>query len=83
MGRLWRLGQDKRVQIYRLFICSSIEEIILERQAEKQALSDMVIDGKLTLFERPEKDKAVSDIAVDEKKIKEDGSMIVTGKLLI
>lgn len=50
MGRVWRDGQKKSVQIYRLIIECSIEETILRRQYKKAGLRSVLqeadIDGK-------------------------------------
>lgn len=39
MGRIWRQGQKKEVQIFRLIVGCSFEEKILQRQQLKQTLS--------------------------------------------
>lgn len=44
MGRVWRQGQNKEVDIYRLLIGCSFEEKILQRQQLKQSLSEKLID---------------------------------------
>ena len=46
MGRVWRIGQTKPVQIYRLFICGSIEEVMLRRQLKKEGVGDNMVDDE-------------------------------------
>eukprot|EP01135_Chromosphaera_perkinsii_P004147 Nk52_evm54s270 gene=Nk52_evmTU54s270 len=45
MARVWRDGQTRHVQIYRLLSTGTIEEKIYQRQITKQALKDVVADG--------------------------------------
>lgn len=44
MGRIWRQGQQKEVEIYRLITASTFEEKILQRQGLKKTLSNNLID---------------------------------------
>ena len=46
MGRIWRVGQRRPCNIYRMYAANSIEERILDIQRNKENLSDTVIDGK-------------------------------------
>lgn len=45
MGRIWRQGQRKEVFIYRLIMSGSLEETMLTRQNDKNALGDLVEGG--------------------------------------
>lgn len=44
MGRIWRQGQTREINIYRLLIASTFEEKILQRQGLKKTLANNVID---------------------------------------
>ncbi|KAJ3102730.1 DNA-dependent ATPase protein rad54 [Phlyctochytrium planicorne] len=44
LARVWRDGQQKHCFIYRFIATGSIEEKIFQRQAQKQALSNCVVD---------------------------------------
>lgn len=48
MGRIWRQGQSKEVNIYRFLIASTFEQKILQRQGLKKTLANNLIDdGKV------------------------------------
>ncbi|PNH11826.1 DNA repair and recombination protein RAD54B [Tetrabaena socialis] len=44
MARVWRMGQKKRVWIYRLLTTGTIEEKVYQRQLSKQGLSAAIVD---------------------------------------
>lgn len=46
MGRIYRQGQTKQCMIYRLFATGTLEEVIYQRQAQKENLSNLTFDGK-------------------------------------
>lgn len=46
--RLWRIGTDKSVIIYKLIAKGTIDERIQEILTTKRAISDYVVDGKFT-----------------------------------
>lgn len=60
VARAWRFGQTRTVVVYRFFLSGSIEEVILQRQLLKKAISDVTVDhgqlgeGKLTREEMKE-----------------------------
>lgn len=43
--RSYRYGQKKRVQVYRLMGCGTLEELVLQRQFEKSRLASLIVDG--------------------------------------
>lgn len=45
MGRVYRQGQNKPTTIYRLFTTGTVEEVIYQRQTQKENLSTMTVDG--------------------------------------
>lgn len=45
MGRVYRQGQTKPTTLYRLFTTGSVEEVIYQRQTQKENLSTMTVDG--------------------------------------
>jgi DNA repair and recombination protein RAD54 and RAD54-like protein len=45
MGRVYRQGQTKPTTIYRLFTTGTVEEVIYQRQTQKENLSTMTVDG--------------------------------------
>ncbi|EFX87055.1 RAD54B meiotic recombination protein, partial [Daphnia pulex] len=46
MARIWREGQKRTVQIYRLLTTGTIEEKIFQRQILKQGLSGAIVDAR-------------------------------------
>ena len=45
MGRVYRQGQTKPCTIYRLFSAGTVEEVIYQRQSQKNRLSTLTVDG--------------------------------------
>ena len=46
MGRVYRQGQTKPCTIYRLITSGTIEEVIFQRQSQKESLATMTVDSK-------------------------------------
>ena len=68
MGRIWRIGQTRKVFIYRLFMCGTIEEKMLQRQINKEAISENVIDSRKTIAKwTPEQLKKLFNFVSDTK----------------
>lgn len=62
MGRIWRVGQLRRVYIYRMYASNSIEERILDIQRKKENLSDTIIDGKKATVHKKFSDEVISTL---------------------
>jgi hypothetical protein len=45
VGRIWRKGQKKPVQIYRLVLEGTVEEVVVARQKHKEELASMIYSG--------------------------------------
>ncbi|KAJ1624056.1 P-loop containing nucleoside triphosphate hydrolase protein, partial [Pavlovales sp. CCMP2436] len=41
-GRIWRLGQEREVSVFKLFGTSTVDELIVQRQMSKTEISDMI-----------------------------------------
>ena len=46
MARVYRQGQKKPCYIYRMFTSGTVEEVVYQRQTQKQNLSTLTVDGK-------------------------------------
>ena len=46
MARIYRQGQKKPCYIYRMFTSGTVEEVVYQRQTQKQNLSTLTVDGK-------------------------------------
>jgi len=70
MGRIWRDGQKKEVDIYRLVSCGTLEEKIIQRQFLKEDLSKNVVDERTveSTFDSAEL-KKIFKFANDEESI--------------
>lgn len=51
-GRIWRIGQERPVVIYRLIATSTIDELILQRQIAKGEISGMLVENNGGRVER-------------------------------
>ena len=46
MARVYRQGQKKPCYIYRMFTSGTVEEVVYQRQTQKQNLSTLTVDGQ-------------------------------------
>ena len=46
MARVYRQGQTKPCYIYRMFTSGTVEEVVYQRQTQKQNLSNLTVDGQ-------------------------------------